>query len=164
MTEEAKTANFNKFQEYKLFVEDTARFSDRRQMASNVMVAVNALLVAGVGTLVAKAADGAWWLLLVAALLLVAGILVCVIWFALIRRYEEMIKLRVGELKQMECLMDGSHEWHHLMEELYKKGLSFSGIQQWLPCVFIGLYLAFIVAGAYLLGHSQCGWHPWVGG
>ncbi len=133
-------------------------------MASNVMVAVNALLVAGIGTLVAKAADGAWWLLLVAALLPVAGILVCVIWFVLIRTYEKMIKLRVGELKQMECLMDGCHEWHHLMEEFYKKGPSFSGVEQLLPWIFIVLYVAFTVAGAYLLGYSQCGWHLWVGG
>lgn len=128
------------------------------------MVAVNALLVAGVGTLVAKAADDAWWLLLVAALLLVAGILVCVIWFVLICRYRKMIKLRVGELKQMECLMHGCHEWHHLMEEFYKKGPSFSGVEQLLPCIFIALYVGIMLTGAYLLGSSQCASHPWVGG
>lgn len=167
MTEEPTTGNLNKFEEYKLFIEDTARFSDRRQMASNVMVAVNALLVAGVGTLVAKAANGAWWLLLVAALLLVAGILVCVIWWTLIRTYERMIGKRICLLKTMESDLEceGSHQWYQSLEEAFcGKVPSFSGIEQWLACVFIGLYLALMVAGAYLLGHSQCGWHPWVGG
>ena len=37
-------SEFNKFEEYKLFVEDTARLSDRRQTISNIYVTVNSIL------------------------------------------------------------------------------------------------------------------------
>ena len=60
--EEPTNATMNKFEEYRVYVEDTARFSDRRQTAGNAMVAVNALLVAGVGALVVEANHGGWWM------------------------------------------------------------------------------------------------------
>ena len=37
-------AEFDKFEEYKLFVDDTARFTERRQTVSNIYVGVNSLL------------------------------------------------------------------------------------------------------------------------
>jgi len=35
----------DKFEEYKLFVEDTARFTDRRQTVNNIYVAVNSIIL-----------------------------------------------------------------------------------------------------------------------
>jgi hypothetical protein len=155
VTEESTAGDFNKFDEYKLFVENTAGFSDRRQTASNVMVALNALLVAGVGALFAKAAEGAPWLLLIAALLLTAGFFVCVVWLALIRKYEKMIDTRVGALTDIEEEMPGCHHWHRVMHErFYARYRSFSEVEQWLPVIFMALYgvlVTSIVAGVVLL-------------
>ena len=38
----------DKFEEYKLFVEDTARFTDRRQTVSNIYVAVNSIILSAI--------------------------------------------------------------------------------------------------------------------
>jgi len=45
-------AEFEKFEEYKLFVDDTARLSDRRQSVSNIYVAVISILLAAIGLLI----------------------------------------------------------------------------------------------------------------
>ncbi len=162
MTQEPTTGNFDKFEEYKLFIEDTGRFSDRRQAVSNFIVALNGFLVAGVALLITKAGQKASWLSFVALSLLAAGIVVCAIWLLLIVRYKQAIEERIEQLKKIEESpgMRGCQRMYHTIG----KGLSFSCIEAGLPCVFIVLYIAFIVAGAYLLGHSQCASHPWVGG
>jgi len=71
---------FSKFEEYKLFVEDTGRFSERRQTISNIYVAVNSLLLIAVGLLVKGSASRGAWILLLPLPLLVAGIFVCLWW------------------------------------------------------------------------------------
>lgn len=51
----------NKFEEYKLFVEDTAKFSERRQTVNNTYVAVNSILLSAVSFLVKDAGfEGPW--------------------------------------------------------------------------------------------------------
>ena len=53
-------SDVNKFEEYKLFVEDTARFTDRRQMVTNIYVAVNTILLSAVALLVKDAGLENW--------------------------------------------------------------------------------------------------------
>jgi hypothetical protein len=147
----------NKFDEYRLFIEDTARFSDRRQTVSNIYIAVNSVLPASVAFFFKDVGIARPRLVLVAVPVLAAGIAVCWIWLRLIRRYAKMIDIRVGELRKIESQMDGCHEWYGVMhEEFYAKGPSFSGIEQALPCVFIGLYSFFIVAMALGLCLACC--------
>ena len=46
------------FEEYKLFVDDTARLSDRRQTVTNTYIAVNSLLLGAISFLIRDAAGG----------------------------------------------------------------------------------------------------------
>lgn len=145
----------DKFEEYRLFVEDTARFSDRRQAASNFMVAVNGFLVAGFALLVTEAGHKAWWLTLVALLLLAAGIIVCVIWLKLISRYSKMIQFRCDQLEWIESEIVGSHQMYRKIGEAFPDN-GFSGIEVKLPCVFIGLYSLFAIG---VLTRTAVFWH-----
>ena len=66
-------AEFDKFEEYKLFVDDTARFTERRQTVSNIYVAVNSLLLAAIGLLIKDLGARCLWTLLLPLPLIAAG-------------------------------------------------------------------------------------------
>jgi len=65
----------DKFEEYKLFVEDSARFTERRQAISNTYVTVNSLLLAAIGLLIKDLGARGIWTLLLLLPLVVAGVL-----------------------------------------------------------------------------------------
>ena len=45
-------SDFDKYDEYKFLVEDTSRFTDRRQRASTLYTSVNSILLAAISLLV----------------------------------------------------------------------------------------------------------------
>jgi len=146
---------FNKFEEYKLFVEDTARFSERRQTISNIYVAVNSLLLAAIGLLIKDLAAKGLWGLLLPLPLVVAGIAVSLWWRQLIYKYKALVGLRIDTLREMEELpeMAESVEMYHVEDRLYPrdaegkmipgKGLNFSDLEVRLPWLFLALYSLF---------------------
>ena len=147
-------SNVNKFEEYKLFVEDTARFTDRRQMVTNIYVAINTVLLSGVALLV-DGGLGNWVMVLAAETILIGGIAVCLFWHQLIRMYKALVSLRIRELRRLEESpgMTGCHQMYHAEDELYPRdesgetikgqGLNISDLERRLPEVFIALYTVF---------------------
>lgn len=160
-------SDFEKFEEYKLFVEDTARFSERRQKVSSTYVAVNSIILSAIALLVKDVGFGACWQALLVAPLLVAGIAICLSWRELILNYKDLVKLRIGKLRAMEELpeMTGSSRMYHAEDELYppaeqgrpkpRKGLGFSDLERQLPWVFLGLYALFLIGVLVLLVWPQ---------
>jgi len=147
----------NKFEEYKLFVEDTARFSDRRQTVTNIYVAVNSIILSGIAFLVRDAGYVPLWGALVVMLVLTAGIFICLQWDQLIYKYKLLVGLRIDQLRKMEELpeMASCHKMYHAEDKLYPrdkngnaipdKGLNISDRERWLPRVFILLYTLFLL-------------------
>jgi len=145
----------NKFEEYKLFVEDTARFTDRRQTVTNIYVAVNTVLLSAVALLVKDAGLENWAVALATVAILVAGTAVCLFWRQLIHKYKALVGLRIRELRWMEELPElaGCHQMYHVEDELYPRdekgemikgqGSSFSDLERRLPEVYIILYVVF---------------------
>jgi hypothetical protein len=68
--------DFEKFEEYKLFVDDTARFTGRRQTVSNLYITVNSLLIAAIGLLIKDLGARCLWTLVLPLPLITAGIAV----------------------------------------------------------------------------------------
>ena len=148
----------DKFAEYALFVDDTARFTDRRQTVTNIYVAVNSILLTGVSLLVSNTRLQTWAMALGAILLLLGGVAICLFWDQLIRKYKKLVGLRITELRKMEDdpAMEGCHKMYHQEDRLYprdEKGetvetkghRAFSDLERWLPRVFLGLYVAFAI-------------------
>ena len=145
-----------KFEEYKLFVEDTARFTDRRQTVTNIYVAVNSILLAGTGLLLDRGFQD-WVTLAAIFAILVAGIYICLFWNQLIRKYKILVGFRINMLREIESRedMQWSHRMYHREDELYPrdeddepipgKKLDFSDLERRLPLVFIIVYAAFAV-------------------
>jgi hypothetical protein len=152
-------ADFNKFEEYKLFVEDTARFSERRQKVGSTYVAVNSIILSAIAFLVKDSGFTGRWQLLVVIPLLMAGLTICLSWRQLILNYKKLVNLRIDRLRAMEKLpeMESSSKMYHAEDELYPrddqgkreprkglnfsdKGLNFSDLERQLPWVFLALY------------------------
>lgn len=146
---------FPKFDEYRLFIDDTARFSERRQNVGNTFVAVNSLLLTAIAFLVKDSGvrDYGLMVTILPIPLVVAGVLVCIWWRQIILKYKELIRLRMRELQAMESLpeMHGCQEiYHKENEELYKRNtagvplplgrLNFSDLESRLPILFMFLY------------------------
>lgn len=157
MMEEPAKANYSKFEEYKLLVEDTAHFSDRRQTVTIIYVTVNSILLGGIGLLlrdVTRNGDMAGKLALIIPLLAI-GIAACSIWLWLIRRYKVVIGDRIDILKDMESApgMQGCQEIYHKLNRMYAEGPSFAGIEAILPILFIVIYATGILAVLCLWCH-----------
>ena len=152
---------FRIFEEYKLIIEDAARFTERRQTISNMYVAVNSLLLAAIGLLIKDLGARGVWTLLLPLPLVIAGIAVCLWWAQLIRKYKLLVGLRIDTLRQMEesPQMAQSVKIFRAEDDLYPRdeegqmipgqGLNFSDLEARLPQLFLWLYA---LLGAGLLG------------
>lgn len=145
----------DKFEEYKLFVEDSARFTERRQAISNTYITVNSLLLAGIGLLIKDLGARGMWTLLLPLPLVAAGIAVSLWWRQLIHKYKALVGLRIDTLREMEELpeMAESVKMYHIEDKLYPRdaegnmipgqGLGLSDLEARLPWLFLGLYALF---------------------
>jgi len=143
----------NKFEEYSLFIEDTARLSDRRQTVSNTFVAVNSLLLVAIGLLIKDLVATGVWRLLLPVPLIVSGIIISRRWSELLSNYKKLIGFRINVLRDMEKKMSGIENMYHREDLLYPRdvsggshsigGLNFSDKEQSLPNIFILLYCLF---------------------
>ena len=148
-------SNELKFDEYKTFIEDTARFTERRQSTSNLYVSINSLLLTGLMFAIKDFNTDQWIEFLLPLLIVIAGIFISRLWQQLTQKYKALVGLRIEVLREMEN--DDALSWmvkmYHQEDKLYprddkKKGLNFSDKEVQLPSVFIGLY---IIAGIVLL-------------
>ncbi len=149
---------FNKLEEYKLFVEDTARFSERRQTISNIYVGVNSLLLLAIGLWATNLGGRSMLALLLPLPLVAAGISVCIWWRQLIGKYKKLVGFRIDRLREMEDQMPDSAKMYQAEDEIYPRdsggkmipgeGLNFADLEKRLPWLFMALYAIF---GAGLL-------------
>jgi len=140
---------FAKFDEYRLFVEDTARFSERRQTVTNTYITVNGALIGLITFLVKDARLTNWWLVIAMLPLIVAGVAVCSFWYRLLATYRTLLDFRFEQLEEMERseALQGCHGMYNLeAKRFYRQAppeqrIGFSHIEMRLPLVFIALYV-----------------------
>jgi hypothetical protein len=144
-----------RLEEYRVFIEDTSRYSDRRQTVSNLYVAVNTIVVTAVAVLLANGAPEAGPNLDDLRVRLVLFALPFVIlaassvWLILVHKYERIVAARLRELKRIEKELRGSHEMYRRMDEAFCGRVpSFSTLENVLPILFI------VVDSILLLGLS----------
>jgi hypothetical protein len=147
-----KIMDKDKFDEYKTLVNDTARFTDRRQSVSNLYVTVNSLLLTAIMFIVKDANFQQFWTFLLTIPLIIAGIFVSIWWWQLLKRYKLLLRLRFDVLWKMEEneKLDGIEKMYHKEDTLYPRhpdgtvkqgeGLNFSDLENKLPVMFIVLY------------------------
>lgn len=100
--------------EYKTFIEDTQRLSDRRQAANNIYLSVNSLLLGAVALLVQLGGLDQWVFLPIVMLIAIAGWFICRDWKSLLLNYRKLLDVRFRELKKREERFDGSFQMYHV--------------------------------------------------
>lgn len=141
-----------KFDEYKMFIEDTARFTERRQNTSNLYVSINSLLLTAVVFVVKDLGANTVSRLLLLLPVITAGIFVSLWWQQLIKKYKALVGFRIDMLRKMEEKdgLVGIEKMYHEEDKLYPrdaqgnmikgKELNFSDLEARLPNLFIVLY------------------------
>ncbi|GIW64635.1 MAG: hypothetical protein KatS3mg092_0568 [Patescibacteria group bacterium] len=82
------------FEQYKLYVESIEKTSDRRQQANNYFLTINTALISLIGlSFQFKVFENVNW---IKALLAIVGIIICVVFWFLIRSYKQ---LNTGKFK-----------------------------------------------------------------
>ena len=150
-----------KFEEYKLFVESTDRFSARRQQISNTYLTVNSIIIGAIAFLVKDAVLDTYLRSIVIIVILLVGIVVCDVWKQIIYKYKKLIAHRIGELREIEnhADMGNCHKMYHSEDKLFPrdesgkviegKALNISDKEKWLPNIFIGTYSLFLIGVVY---------------
>jgi len=123
--------------QYKLYLDFTDRLSQRRQTVSSFFVSVMTAVVAILGY-----GRSARTLVIVS----VAGLILCVLWWRIIRSYRDLNRARFAVIYAMETVLPlkpYTAEWDYVgrgqSSGLYKP---VSRIESYVPLLFFGLFLA----------------------
>jgi hypothetical protein len=128
------------FEQYQLFVEETARISDRRHSTSNLFLSVNSVLVGAVALLIQQSGgEGGRFLLFLAFLLVAAGTVLCILWMQLLLKYAKRLRKRFIFLSKLETTYPSLLLRVFSNEELFSE--SFSHLEARIPVVFLATYV-----------------------
>ncbi|MCB9820777.1 hypothetical protein H6790_02410 [Candidatus Nomurabacteria bacterium] len=136
------------FEQYKLYVESIEKTSDRRQHANNYFITINTALISLIGlSFQIKIFEN---LSFVKSILALVGIIVCVVFWYLIRSYKQLNTGKFAVVHKIEEYLPLAlykYEWEVLGKgEDNKKYYPFSHIELIIPWVFgiiyalLGLY------------------------
>ena len=139
-------------EQYKLFVETTSKVSDRRGAANTFLLTANTALVtvcglvAGKDVAVSTAAAGPWrWVIPV------AGLTLCLAWFALIRAYRALNTAKFAVIHELERHLPArlfDWEWHHLERGKSWLYTPLTHVEQFVPGVFAAIYIGLMIVTA----------------
>ena len=144
---------FNKFDEYKFLVEDTAKMTDRRQNISNLYTTINSILLAAIAIFFTESSLPNLVIIAGSIAIMIAGVAIAIAWKLAIKHYRDLVSIRFDILYKMEEhpeMSESEKVYHKESEKLYprdedgnpinNKGL-FSNVETRLPDIFIWLYI-----------------------
>ncbi len=134
------------FEQYKLYVENIEKTSDRRQHANNYFITINTALISLIGlSFQVKFFEN---LAGVKSVLAFVGIIICVVFWFLLRSYKQLNTGKfavVHEIEKHLPLALYKYEWEVLGEGKNKrKYYPFSHVELWIPVVFGIVYAVLI--------------------
>jgi len=138
------------FEQYKLYVESVEKTSDRRQQANNYFITINTALISFIGlSFQFKIFENLAW---IKSILALVGIIICVVFWYLIRSYKQLNTGKFAVIHKIEKnlpLALYKYEWEILGEgKDNKKYYPFSHVEHFIPWVF-GIIYALL--GVYFL-------------
>lgn len=135
------------FAQYQIYVDGMEKISDRRQNANNYFITINTVLISFIGVLFqVKILEHVAW---IKSLIAVIGIIICVIFWFLLRSYKQLNtgKFKViHEIEKRLPLALYDFEWKTLDEgENRSTYFPFSHIEMIIPWVFGFVYVVLCV-------------------
>jgi hypothetical protein len=132
------------YQEYTFFVQSTQWLTERRQTANDIYMSVNMAVFAALSFVFQDMTKLSMSTCAFMSPLLIAGVLMCLMWHRMIVKYKTLINWRFEQLMAMERGLSGCHQMYNReWMDIYSKAKGgFSGIELWIPRVFVALYAA----------------------
>jgi len=139
-------------EQYKLYVDTTNKTSDRRGTAHTLLLTVNTSLVTVYGLIIGKdatlaSAHGPWtWLVPL------AGLLVTITWFMLIRAYRALNSGKFKVIHELEARLPArlfDLEWEFLRRGEGWEYIPLTHMEQYVPVAFGIFYLALLGAAVH---------------
>lgn len=129
--------------QYQLYVDSMEKISDRRQNANNHFIMINTVLISFIGVLFQVKIFET--IFLVKSMIAVVGIIICVVFWFLLRSYKQLNTGKFKVIHEMEQKLPISiydYEWKILGEGKNKKlYFPFSHIEMVIPWVFGIIYV-----------------------
>ncbi|HUW21935.1 MAG TPA: hypothetical protein VMW41_04710 [Candidatus Bathyarchaeia archaeon] len=146
-------------EQYKLYIESIEKISDRRQNANNYFITINTALISLIGLSIQyRILEGYAW---IKAMVAFVGIIICVIFWFLIRSYKQLNTGKFNVLHDIEKqlpLAIYKHEWDILGKgKDNNKYFPFSHVELFVPWAFGIVYV--ILGLALLCGVSSLPTH-----
>ena len=135
-------------EQYKLYVESSAKVSDRRGAANTFLLTANTALVTVYGLVAGRdialgAVAGPWrWLIPL------AGLTLCLAWFAGLRAYRTLNKAKFAVIHEFERHLPARPfdlEWRHLSRGKFWLYTPLTHVEQLVPAVFAAIYVGLTI-------------------
>ena len=134
------------FEQYKLAVEMADRVSARRMQANTFFLGVNTGLLTVFAALVKDKVISGW----TGALPVIALLVLCFVWWRIVRSYRQLNSGKYQIIRQMEALLPAAPyaaEWEALGEgHDPKRYLPLTHVENWVPRLFFVLVLGLLLA------------------
>lgn len=155
------------FEQYKMYAESAEKVSDRRSSANRFFLSLSGVLVSVIGIMPQLKTNGMDFNLLWLIVVSFAGITFCLAWVTLIRSYRKLNNAKYTIITAMEQKFPAApfdSEWKYLKmikgakeENNTKLGFKtryfqLTGIEMWVPVVFLVLYGMIIIAVLFQSG------------
>jgi amino acid permease len=136
-------------EQYKLYLEMTDRISQRRQTANSFFVTLNTAVVGLLGYVDAKLPDAAERFYL---LISFSGVMLCLLWYRLIRSYRDLNTAKFAVLHTIERLLPlkpYSAEWDYVGRGSHSRFYKpFTHVEINVPWLFFALYVVVMLWNA----------------
>jgi len=132
------TFNADLLEQYKLYVQSAENVSARRVASSNYLLTLNTALVALHGFQSTGFGQN-YWVLLVPF----AGFFVSLLWFLIIKSHADLNRVKFALIHEMEQHLPAAMykcEWRLAEEGKGKVYRAVTGVELWIPVVFVALH------------------------
>jgi hypothetical protein len=127
-------------EQYKVYVEQASKISERRTTANSYLLTVNTLLVTLYGLATAVLPEHQPWHYFVPG----AGLIICGVWWNIIRSYRDLNTVKFRVIHELEHYLPAAlyaHEWALAGEGEGEAYLPLTHIEPAIPWTFFGLYV-----------------------
>lgn len=130
-------------EQYKLFVDSSLKVSEKRISTGNYLLTVSSSLMTVFGIATTLHVGGRWL-----AIIPVAGLLVSLTWFSLIRAYKDLNTAKFKVIHELEDYLPVAlfrYEWHSCELGKGKAYKPITHLERWIPLIFALVYVALTV-------------------
>jgi hypothetical protein len=129
--------------QYQLYVESAQKVSEKRISTGNYLLTVSSSLMTVFGIASSQQVAGRWL-----AIIPVAGLLVSLTWFSLIKAYKDLNTAKFKVIHELENYLPMAlfrYEWHSCELGKGKTYKPITHLERWIPLIFAGVYVVLTI-------------------